>query len=65
MPEEAKKQNKDSAKAAGKVTLGIIFIIVGILATVKWWPQLITVFQGCLGLFLILVGAITIAIARD
>ena len=65
MAETAKKQSKDSSKAAGKVILGIIFIILGILATVKWWPQLIEVFQGCIGLLLVLVGAITIAIARD
>ncbi len=64
MAEETKK-GKKVAKTALKVVLGLIFIALGILAVVSWWSDLLVVIKGCIGLFAILAGAITIAIAKE
>ncbi len=48
-----------------KVILGIIFLIIGIWLVWLFGKELLIVIKGCLGLFLILIGLITIAIARD
>jgi len=66
-PEEEKEEKKTSEalKTIGKIILGVIFIILGIWAVIGWWKSVGTVFKGCIGLFLILAGAITIAIAKE
>ncbi len=48
-----------------KVALGLAFLILGILALIRWLPALLIVGKGCIGLFLIMVGVITLAIAKD
>ncbi len=48
-----------------KVILGIIFLVLGGAAILKWWGSLLMVIKGCIGLFLILAGAVTLAIAKE
>ena len=48
-----------------KVVIGLAFLVLGILALIRWLPALLIVGKGCIGLFLILIGVITLAIAKD
>ena len=48
-----------------KVVLGLVFLILGGLAILKFWGALLLIVQGCIGLFLILAGVITLAIAKE
>ncbi len=63
-PEE-KKSAGEVAKMILKVIIGLVLVGLGIWAIIAWWKDLLLVIRGCIGLFLILAGAITIAIARD
>jgi len=77
MVEEAKQNDQPQAEKKGKeptsamvktilkFILGIVFVVVGILLAVYWWTNLWNLIKGCAGLFLVLVGLITIAIAKD
>jgi uncharacterized membrane protein len=70
MAEEIKQEEKkvDVKKAIStifKVILGLAFLVLGVVAIIKWLPQLLSVIKGCIGLFLILAGLITLAIAKD
>jgi len=53
------------AKSGIKVIIGIVLIIAGLSAVIRWAPSLWTVVKGFIGLFLIMAGAITIAIAKE
>ena len=48
-----------------KVIIGLAFLVLGVLAILRWFPQLLIIVQGSIGLFLILAGIITLAIAKD
>ena len=48
-----------------KVILGLVFLVLGGLAILKFWGALLVMVQGCVGLFLILAGVITLAIAKE
>ena len=48
-----------------KVILGLVFLGLGVLAVITWWQSLLLVIKGCIGLFLILAGIITLAIAKE
>ena len=48
-----------------KVFLGLIFLILGALAALQWWESVLTVFKGCIVLFLFLAGIITLAVAKE
>ncbi len=48
-----------------KVVLGLAFLVLGGLAILKWWRVLLLIVKGCIGLFLILAGVITLAIAKE
>jgi hypothetical protein len=48
-----------------KVLLGLVFLVLGIWAVMHWLVSLKTVFKGCIGLFLVLAGIITLAIAKE
>jgi hypothetical protein len=63
--EKEEKKGNESLKTAVKIIIGIVIVLLGLTAVIRWWPNLLIVFKGCIGLFLILVGAITIAIAKD
>jgi len=59
------KKSPDTTKMIGKIILGIVFILIGLVALIRWWPSLWTVIKGCIGLFFILAGVITVAIAKE
>jgi hypothetical protein len=70
MAEEAKQEEKkvEVGKVFStilKVILGLAFLILGAFAILRWWAPLLMVFKGCIGLFLILAGIITLAIAKE
>jgi hypothetical protein len=71
MAEEVKQEGaccaggKKAASAIFKVALGLVFLVLGIMAILRWLPALLTVIKGCIGLFLILAGIITLAIAKE
>lgn len=48
-----------------KVILGLVFLVLGGLAVLKFWGDLLVLVKGCIGLFLILAGVITLAIAKE
>ncbi|MDO8489717.1 MAG: hypothetical protein Q7S42_06415 [Candidatus Omnitrophota bacterium] len=48
-----------------KVILGLVFLVLGGLAILKYWKALLLIVKGCIGLFLILAGVITLAIAKE
>ena len=61
---QEKKEPSKVLKTLLKVTAGLALIVVGVIAIVGWWSSVLTLIKGCLGLFLILVGAIFLAIAK-
>ncbi len=70
MAEELKQEEKkaDAKKILGtifKVILGLVFLVLGALAIMRWWGALLLIVKGCIGLFLILAGIITLAIAKE
>lgn len=70
MAEEVKQEEKkvDVKKIVStifKVILGLVFLALGVLAILRWWMHLKVVVLGCIGLFLILAGLITLAIAKE
>jgi len=48
-----------------KVVLGLVFLVLGGLTIYKFWPDLLIIVKGCVGLFLLLAGVITLAIAKE
>ena len=70
MAEELKQEEKkaDAKNVLGtifKVLLGLAFLALGLWAVIRWFDSLKIVFTGCIGLFLILAGVITLAIAKE
>ena len=65
MAEENKADGKKLVATILKIILGLILIVLGVLMVIGWWDQLVMVVKGCLGLFLILCGLITLAIAKE
>ena len=70
MAEELKQEEKkaDAGKifwTIFKVILGLVFLVLGVGAVIRWFICLKIVFGGCIGLFLILAGIITLAIAKE
>lgn len=70
MAEEMKQEEKkaEASKMTStifKVIFGFVFLVLGVFAILRWWPDLITVIKGCIGLFLLLAGIITLAIAKE
>ena len=59
------KKSSNTAKTTIKIILGMAFIILGLIALIRWWPSLLTIIKGCIGLFFILAGVITLAIAKE
>ena len=48
-----------------KVILGLVFLVLGGLAILQYWKELLSIVKGCIGLFLILAGVITLALAKE
>ncbi|MFA5310754.1 MAG: hypothetical protein WC355_00315 [Candidatus Omnitrophota bacterium] len=72
MAEEIKKeekcccvQGKKVISTILKVILGLVFLGLGVAAILRWWPALLMIIKGSIGLFLILAGIITLAIAKE
>ena len=67
--DEDKKVEKKTccvcSKSGFKVLIGVVFIIIGLSAVISWWPNLLALLKGFIGLLLIMAGAITIAIAKE
>lgn len=63
--EEKKSDAKNMFSTIFKVILGLVFLVLGIAAVIKWLPDLLMLIRGCIGLFLVLAGIITLAIAKD
>jgi hypothetical protein len=66
MAEEEKKGGaKKLMSTLIKVIFGLGFLALGVVAILKWWPELLRIIKGSIGLFLILAGIITLAIAKE
>ncbi|MCK9594336.1 MAG: hypothetical protein PHH68_03720 [Candidatus Omnitrophica bacterium] len=70
MADEAKQGKKEcgckkAAAMAFKVILGLAFLALGAYLTLKGRFYLLALIKGCVGLFFILVGVITLAIAKE
>lgn len=52
-------------KSIFKMLLGVAVILLGAYLTVQFFPELKQIVKGCLGPFLILVGLIMVAIAKE
>lgn len=61
---EASKPS-NGTKAIIKLILGMVLIILGLIALISWHEELFTIIKGCIGLFVILAGVITIASAKS
>ena len=64
MSETTKKSAKPTG-AAQKTAIGVVFIFLGVVAVLGWWPQVIDALKGLSGLVLILFGALAILVARQ
>ena len=47
-----------------KVIIGAALIILGLSAVIYWWEDVFVLIRGFAGLFLIILGAIAIIIAK-
>ncbi|NQT28466.1 MAG: hypothetical protein HQ570_02595 [Candidatus Omnitrophica bacterium] len=72
MTEEANDKKVDEkksccacSKSGIKVVIGIVLISVGLVAAISWRSNLLVLLKGCIGLALIMAGAIAIAIAKE
>lgn len=54
-----------TASTIFKVILGLVFLVLGVMSILTWWDSLVMIIKGCVGLFLILAGIITLAIAKE
>lgn len=59
------KKTSNNAKMVIKLILGVALIVIGLIALISWYKELFTIIKGCIGLFVILAGAITLAIAKE
>ncbi|MDD5119930.1 MAG: hypothetical protein PHR84_01295 [Candidatus Omnitrophica bacterium] len=48
-----------------KVILGLALLVLGGWLTLTFWESLLMIIKGGIGLFLILAGVITLAIAKE
>ncbi len=67
MAEENKETCKttDGLKMIAKILVGIALIVAGLYLCWGWRWELVTLIKGCLGPFLILVGLVFVAIAKE
>ena len=71
MADEIKKeekcciQGKKAFSTMLKVILGLAFLGLGAMAILTWWAYLMVMIKGSIGLFLVLAGVITLAIAKE
>ena len=69
MADEAKQEQKTDMKKVFstifKVILGLVFLGLGAYFVYRGWGYLLGVIKGTVGLFFILAGVITLAIAKE
>jgi hypothetical protein len=68
MTEENKGTSTASSgglKTIVKILVGLVLIAAGLYLAWSWRGELIALIKGCLGPFLILVGLVFIAIAKE
>jgi len=65
MAEEKTAETKGTAKTILKMAIGGVLIVLGLVAVIYWHQDLFAVVRGFLGLFLVMAGAIVIAIAKE
>lgn len=69
MADEVKQEEKCCAgKGAGafcKVVLGLVLLVAGVYLVIRGFPYLMALIKGCIGLFFVLAGLITLAIAKE
>ena len=69
MADEVKQEQKTDMKKAFstifKVVLGLVFLGLGAYFVFRGWTHLWNVIKGTVGLFFILAGVITLAIAKE
>lgn len=58
------KKTQTIRKTVANLVVGIIFIGLGLLAIFYWWPELISLIKACVGLVLVIIGAILIIISK-
>ena len=51
-----KEKTRDSLKKWFKIMLGLLLIIAGVYGCIRWWPQLLSLIMGAIGLIVILIG---------
>lgn len=56
---------KRTSQSTAKFMVGIALVVIGVLLVIACFSELMALIRGCLGIFLILAGAITIAIAKE
>ena len=64
MSEEVKKENGNIKKFLNLLT-GVVVILTGAFLTHRYFQQFKDLIKGCIGPFLILVGFIIVAIAKE
>lgn len=71
MVEEKTEEKKEGCGCSGgvktiaKMLVGAALIFLGVLLCIRWLPALSILIKGCLGPFLVLVGLVFIAIAKE
>jgi hypothetical protein len=70
MTEEKKNQAPQAGKknvfgTMVKVAIGLALLVLGAALILRWLPCLKILVKGTLGLFLVLAGVITLAIAKE
>jgi len=65
MTEDSKSKNKKilSRPVLGLIT-GLLFITIGVSVILRFWPYFLVIFKGCIGLALVLSGAVIILLAK-
>ena len=48
-----------------KIILGIVLILLGIAGIVIWFPAVLTLIKGAIGIVVLLAGVIALAIAKE
>lgn len=51
-----KEKTKDLIKKFLKVVFGLLLIMAGVYGCIRWWPQLLSLILGAIGIIVILVG---------
>ncbi len=51
-----KDKTKDLIKKFLKVVFGLLLIMVGVYGCIRWWPQLLSLILGAIGIIVIFIG---------